>query len=124
MSFSPYFKRSEFECKCGCGFSAVDAELLKVLTGVREAYGPLVITSGCRCSEHNANVGGASGSKHVLGLAADFRPLRSDPEFNTKLKFIHEMLLARYPDRYGIASKEGSFVHLDVFPGQARRWEY
>ncbi|WP_459594920.1 D-Ala-D-Ala carboxypeptidase family metallohydrolase, partial [Enterobacter hormaechei] len=49
-----YFKRSEFACRCGCGTSTVDAELLQVITDVREKFGPVVINSGHRCVKHNA----------------------------------------------------------------------
>lgn len=62
-----YFKRREFACRCGCGTSTVDAELLQVVTDVREHFGsPVVITSGHRCAKHNANVGGAKSSMHLL----------------------------------------------------------
>ena len=33
---SQYFKRSEFACKCGCGFNVVDTELLDVLIDVKK----------------------------------------------------------------------------------------
>lgn len=120
-----YFKRSEFECGCGCGFAAVDYELLDVLNEVRGFIKtPLVITSGCRCDHHNFCVGGSEGSAHKLGLAADFRPFRSDPDKDVHLDRMYKYLLKEYPDKYGIAIKEGSFVHLDVKPGGPRRWKY
>ena len=69
---SDNFKRSEFACKCGCGFDTVDAELVQVLEVVRFKYNsPVHITSGCRCDTHNKKVGGSDGSKHKLGIAAD-----------------------------------------------------
>lgn len=119
-----YFQRNEFACQCGCGFAAVDAELLDVITDVREAYGPLVITSGCRCEEHNTAVGGAKNSAHKLGLAADFRPpLSAVKEYPQLLGMIQEYLLEKYPEKYGIA-RGSSFIHIDVKPGGARRWIY
>lgn len=67
-----HFKKSEFTCKCGCGFNNIDLNLVKILDEIREHYNkPLVITSGCRCQTHNANVGGVKGSRHVLGKASD-----------------------------------------------------
>ena len=67
-----YFKRSEFACKCGCGFAPVDNELLEVLSIVRVRFkSPVTINSACRCEAHNESVGGADGSKHKLGIAAD-----------------------------------------------------
>jgi len=125
MLNNKYFKRKEFECKCGCGFAAVDTELLKVLTDVRETFGvPLVITSGNRCAKHNANIGGAPNSSHVLGLAVDFRPYHHVEGFAEYISNIRKYLRDKYPDKYGVASKESSFVHLDVKPGKARNWNY
>lgn len=119
-----YFKRGEFACKCGCEFSVVDFELMEVLNNVRKVFEtPLVITSGCRCSKHNTNVGGAKKSVHLTGMAADFRPTLNNPKFNYLLDEIHEYLLKKFPNKYGIA-KGGNFVHIDVKPGRARRWSY
>ena len=50
MKLNKYFHRSEFACKCGCGFDTVDTELLKVLTRLRVRFNkPVKITSACRC---------------------------------------------------------------------------
>jgi len=114
---SKYFRRAEFACKCGCGFAAVDAELLDVLTGLRETYDkPIKITSACRCPAHNAKVGGASSSMHTRGMAADivvegFSPAK-----------IEQYLLGKYPGKYGIAAST-TFTHIDVRE-QAARWKY
>ena len=52
----------------------------EVLEPLREAWGaPLTISSGYRCPEVNAGVGGVPTSQHVLGEAADVavtEPLR------------------------------------------------
>lgn len=50
-------------------------ELLLVLDGLREFYGPIRITSGYRCTELNKLVGGSPTSAHVIGYAADLRPI-------------------------------------------------
>lgn len=69
---SQNFKRSEFACRCGCGGNTVDVQLIEVVQAVREHFGvPFDINSGFRCKAHNAAVGGASHSQHLLGRAAD-----------------------------------------------------
>lgn len=53
------------------------ASLAEVLDGLRAAWGSAVrVTSGYRCAELNAAVGGASTSAHLLGWAADLQPVR------------------------------------------------
>ena len=109
-----YFKRSEFACRCGCGTSTVDAELLQVITDVREHFGsPVVINSGHRCAKHNANVGGAKNSVHLTGKAADIRVKGVDP---SQVAFYLEQ---KYPGGYGIG-RYNSFTHIDVREGKAR----
>ena len=45
-----------------------------VLEPLREKLGgPLIINSGWRSFEHNKRVGGAPGSQHLTGIAADIR---------------------------------------------------
>lgn len=73
-----YFRREEFRCQCGgkyCnGFPAEPAEkLIRIADIVREKAGkPAHVTSGVRDIQHNANVGGVSGSRHTKGWAMDF----------------------------------------------------
>ena len=74
-----YFSRDEFKCQCGgkyCkGFDAEPQEkLIRVADKIRKNLGgPATVTSGVRCSRHNANVGGVSNSRHLSGKAMDFR---------------------------------------------------
>lgn len=68
-----YFKRSEFNCGCGCGFNHIDLRLVKILDMIRSHFGkPVIITSGVRCVTYNRKVGGVTGSFHVKNKAADF----------------------------------------------------
>ena len=73
-----YFTRDEFKCKCGgahCkGFPAEPQEkLIRVADEIRKKLGaPATVTSGVRCTKHNANVGGVSNSRHLSGKAMDF----------------------------------------------------
>lgn len=110
-----YFKRKEFACRCGCGTSTVDAELLQVITDVREHFGaPVVITSGHRCAKHNARVGGANKSMHLTGKAADIKVTGVDS------MEVRAYLCNKYPDKYGIGAYP-TFTHIDV-RGNKVRW--
>lgn len=74
-----YFTRDEFKCQCGgkyCkGFIAEPQEkLVRVADKIRKNLGgEAIVTSGVRCTRHNANVGGVSNSRHLSGKAMDFR---------------------------------------------------
>lgn len=116
MFQAKYFKRREFQCKCGCGFDTVDAELISVLDNLREGLmAPIIINSGCRCKEYNAKIGGAEKSQHVIGRAADITVNGVDPAI------VHAYLIGAYPDKYGIGLyvKQG-FVHIDTRAKKAR----
>jgi len=103
-----YFERGEWACKCGCGFETVDAELLQVLTDLREAFNePVTINSACRCESHNAAIGGSAKSKHKLGIAADVVVSNVSPDD------VHWYFDNLYPDKYGLG-KYNSFTHIDV----------
>lgn len=72
-----HFAREEFACDCQgtyCdGFPAeMNLELLLKLEALRNALNvPVIITSGLRCPERNAEVGGVEQSQHMVGQAAD-----------------------------------------------------
>lgn len=72
-----YFTRAEFACKCGgtyCnGYPAEPAEAtVRAVDEIRRRLGvPVTISSGLRCTQHNANEGGVSNSQHLYGIAAD-----------------------------------------------------
>ncbi|MGR7921927.1 D-Ala-D-Ala carboxypeptidase family metallohydrolase [Zobellella denitrificans] len=111
-----HFQRREFACKCGCGFDAVDAELLGVLEQLRADLGghAVTITSACRCDSHNRKVGGARNSVHRLGKAADIQVRGIAPAR------VADYLERTYPGRYGIG-RYATFTHIDVRE-QAARW--
>lgn len=109
-----HFKVSEFKCKCGKCETKLDKELLSVLELVRLRFGqPVIITSGYRCPTHNANVGGASKSKHMEGIAADIKVKNTSPD--TVYAYLDEI----YPTSYGVGLYK-SWVHIDVRPNKAR----
>lgn len=72
MKITEHFDSEEFSCKCGCGFNNIGRNVVEMLEAIREIIGePIIVTSGCRCSEHNKKVGGSPLSYHLRGGAAD-----------------------------------------------------
>ena len=111
---SSHFYRKEFACKCGCGGDTVDVELLRVLDQLRMRWmAPVIITSGYRCAAHNAKVGGAPDSQHLVGKAADIAVRGISAET------IADYLDDQYPGRYGIG-RYPTWTHIDVREREAR----
>ena len=108
-----YFSRTEpyIACSCGrCGgFPAEPSErLMRLADRVREQAGAAMVPSSTvRCAAHNAEVGGVSNSRHLLGKAMDFS-IRGWPAERT-LSLVREQQGVRYA--YAI---DGSHVHMDV----------
>lgn len=110
---SEHFSSSEFECLCGCGFAEVSDELISMLETARAFANELTpgiyfrITSGCRCSQHNATIKGASEhSEHLVGLAADIHI----PNGLWRYTILQSLLFAGF-ERIGLAK---SFIHAGV----------
>lgn len=108
---SPNFKRSEFACKCGCGFDTVDVELLNVAELIRSEIGAYTPNSGCRCKKYNKTVGGYPKSKHTIGRAMDV------PTDNPNK--LYNMLNSVYPNTFGLGLYK-TFVHVDTREKKAR----
>lgn len=108
-----YFKKSEFKCRCGgkyCnGYPAEPQEkLIRLLDKVREHFGkPITVSSGVRCKQHNANVGGVSNSRHLTFRAVDF--CVSGLPSSLVLPYVQSLPGVRYA--YAI---DGSFIHMDI----------
>ncbi len=112
---SAHFTRAEFACKCGCGFDAVDIELLAVLERIREHYKcPVHINSGCRCVKHNHAVGGKADSDHIKGKAADIVVEGVQPDE------VFVIIDSWYPDCLGLG-KYVTFTHIGI-RGAKSRW--
>lgn len=108
----PNFKPTEFDCK-GTGTIALDFDFLDKLQALRSEWGkPLKIMSGYRSPEHNRNVGGASRSKHMEGIAADIPMPRKD---QTSFK--------RLAEKHGFngIGTYSTFIHIDT-RSQRARW--
>ena len=106
-----FFRRQEFACRCGkCGgFPAEPAEnLLREAEALRARFGACVtVTSGVRCAQHNAAVGGVANSRHLTGKAMDFSVAGQGAAA------ILDWLRSRSAIRYAYAIDE-RHVHMDV----------
>jgi uncharacterized protein YcbK (DUF882 family) len=121
---SPHFTVDEFKCPCNsCTENFIDDVLIEKLEEVRVALGPLRVTSGYRCPQHNKDVGGAPSSSHMAGLAADIQPIPVNVDDLDKL---YEKCFYVF-DNIG-DGRRLRFVHVDVREekksGQKRTWSY
>lgn len=122
-TYTKNFALTEFKCDCGgrycTGYPVVlDPQLLKNLQTMREKYGPVTITDGLRCEKFNVAVGGASGSRHKSGKAADIRVniCYSGAGRKQVMAFWQTLPQQRYTycNINGSYPNMGSSVHVDV----------
>lgn len=117
MKLTEHFSLEEFSCRCGCGETVVDFRLITALEAIRTAMSvPVRINSGYRCASHNAAVGGAVDSRHVLGQAADCSGVDLE-------RFRNEALKSPFINGIG-ADRMRGFVHVDVRNGPRVEWGY
>ena len=107
-----YFSRKEFACKCGRYCNGYPAQMQRGIVELAdrargELKGAGFVSSGLRCSQHNANVGGVSDSRHLTGKAVDLR-IEGKPARQT-LAWAQRQPEVRYA--YAI---DTSFVHMDI----------
>lgn len=66
------FSIFEMQCKCGCGRAEMDPHFMALLQAIRDDVGPMVISSGYRCSDHNIRVSRSDvKGPHTTGRAVD-----------------------------------------------------
>ena len=110
---SKNFTSKEFDCHGNgcCVKTQIDEQLVNYVQKIRDHFGkPVNISSGYRCSTHNKNVGGATGSRHAKGQAADIY-----------INGVAPAEIAKYAESIGIkgiglyeTNKDGYFVHVDT----------
>lgn len=114
-SLSKNFTVIEFACKGAgcCSTVKIDEDLVKYVQMIRDHFGkPVNINSGYRCPTHNKRIGGAPGSYHAKGMAADI-----------SVNGVAPAEVAKYAESIGIkgiglyeTAKDGYFVHVDTRP--------
>ncbi len=121
------FSKAEFQCECGCGDDRISEYLVRALQNIRDAVGPLSVSSGVRCKDHNASIGSKANSAHVpadiddgggiASHAVDIKITGSPMRF----KFLKEA--TKYFTRIGVGDK---FIHVDndLRKPQSVMWHY
>ena len=115
VKVSAHFYSTEFDCHGSgcCTRTIVNEKLIEYLEKIREHFNaPITITSPYRCPTHNSrpSVGGAPGSRHTKGDAADI-----------VVKGVAPRTVAQYAESIGIlgiglyeTNSDGHFVHIDT----------
>lgn len=110
---SENFVSTEFDChgKGCCSETTVNPKLVEYIQKIRDHFGKsITVTSGYRCATHNKNVGGATGSRHSKGDAADI-----------VVSGVTPAEVAKYAESIGIkgiglyeTNADGHFTHIDT----------
>lgn len=113
---SKNFNAREFRCGLGspcsaCTVTLIDTKLVEYLQKIRDYFGTEVeITSAYRCESYNRRIGGATGSRHSKGQAADI-----------VVRGVAPRRVAAYAEYIGVkgiglyeTAKDGYFVHIDT----------
>jgi len=128
---APYISREEYECSC-CHrlppdlnepYANIYENLFYCFEKWRKSWGKAIpISSGYRCPEHNAAVGGGKASVHMFGAALD-----CDFPDVAEVEAAFKLLVDMFPLlRIGKYTQTGSFLHIDtgyfIFPRLSEDW--
>ena len=104
-----------------CAYQLLHVLVEQLLDPIREAWGePIVVSSGYRCKELNALVGGAKNSHHLLGCAADLIA-GSKAEHRKLFDLIRQMQLqGKIRFTQLIAENDGRWIHISYVPSDLR----
>ena len=135
MNLSLHFADYELRCQCKRHkeqpLCDVAPRLLSLAEKVRDILTvPMIVTSCCRCPEHNKEVGGSPASKHICtpsqpARAMDFKPKNTEPivAYNAIVKAYHD---GRLNELGGIGLYDWG-LHIDIAKaadGHLRTWDY
>lgn len=124
--YSPHFTKREMHCKCGCTPSAaVKRELRRLALALealkREIGGrPVILLSVHRCRAENTRVKGASDSRHLYGMAADFNvpAMAASGTSRERLK----RAIVKIPALNGLGNYPNGGLHGDTRPAPLVEW--
>ena len=117
------FPRYRFACPC-CDENRIDDRVIKTLDRAGELFEERLclkdityaVTSGFRCKKHNAEVGGAKHSLHMLGLAADTIPIVEGKSEQEILRWwFFSLISAGFS---GVGLTRGNAIHADIRAGE------
>lgn len=110
---SENFNSLEFDCHGSgcCSETIINPKLVEYVQQIRDHFGKsITVTSGYRCPTHNKRIGGATGSRHSKGDAADIVVAGVAPRE-----------VAKYAESIGIkgiglyeTNADGHFTHVDT----------
>ena len=110
---SENFTSLEFDCHGSgcCSETIINPKLVEYVQKIRDHFGKsITVTSGYRCPVHNKRIGGATGSRHSKGDAADIVVAGVAPRE-----------VAKYAESIGIkgiglyeTNADGHFTHVDT----------
>ena len=104
-----------------CAYHLLHVLIDQLLGPIREAWGePIVVSSGYRCKQLNALVGGVKNSHHILGCAADI--IAGNRADHRKLfKMIQKMQQeGRIKFTQLIWEGDGRWIHVSYVPGNLK----
>jgi zinc D-Ala-D-Ala carboxypeptidase len=102
------FRREELACRCGCGLDDMEESCIDALHEARTAFGhPMIPTSGVRCGSWNLEIGGATDSAHLYGLAVDLQSTMD-------LYALYLMLKSHFRRVSMYSRSKGYFCHADM----------
>ena len=104
-----------------CAYHLLHVLVEQLLDLIREAWGePIVVSSGYRCKELNALVGGAKNSHHLLGCAADL--IAGNRADHSRLFNLIQQMQREGKIRFTqlILEDDGRWIHISYVPSDLK----
>ena len=104
-----------------CAYHLLHVLVEQLLDPIREAWGePIVVSSGYRCKQLNALVGGVNNSHHILGCAADI--IAGNRRDHRRLFKMMQQMQQEGKIKFTqlIWEGDGRWIHISYVPGDLR----